>query len=232
MKILYLFCLALGSSAFAQTITFNGCHNIFDDQNFVFTKTGVGPNNKNIYVTTPVDGQPCSGLGTCEFKIQWNNTLTRWEFLADEGNGTFTTPNVVYYNSTGNTAAMNPPAITIGTWVENTAFTSTGGGCGGNLTTGNATMTGDVHTTFLGTSDVAVNSGAKIQIFPNPVADYITVSGIDNAKSVQVYSISGQMVISETFDKKINVSQLTSGIYILRIHTKDSQSHEFKFVKK
>ena len=230
MKNLYLLCLALGSSAFAQTITFNGCHNIFDNQNFVFSKTGVDSNNKNIYTTTPIDGQPCSGLGTCEFRIKWNNTLTRWEFLADEGYGTFANPNIVYYNSTGNTVAMNPPAITIGTWVENTVFTNVSGGCGGNLTTGNATMTGDVHTTTLGTSDVAAKS--KIQIFPNPVADFITISGLDNAKSVQIYSINGQLVISEAFDKKINASQLTSGIYILRINTKDSQSHEFKFVKK
>ncbi len=229
MKALYLFCLVFGSSAFAQTITFNGCHQIFDDQNFVFTKTGVGPNNKNIYITTPIDGQPCSGLGSCEFKIQWNSALTRWEFLADEGNGTFTSPNVVYYNSTGNNAAMNPPAITIGTWIENTAFTSAGGGCGGNLTTSNATMTGDVHSTFLATTETTKN---KIQIFPNPVAEFISISGIDNAKSVQIYNITGQLVKEDSFDKKLNVSTLTAGTYVLRVITKDYQLHEFKFVKK
>jgi hypothetical protein len=49
--------------------------------------------NKKIYITTPVDGdQSCGGLGTCEFKIQWNNALTRWEFLADEGNGLLPVP--------------------------------------------------------------------------------------------------------------------------------------------
>ncbi|ALR31544.1 hypothetical protein ATE47_13910 [Chryseobacterium sp. IHB B 17019] len=232
MKTLYLLCLALGSSAFAQqTITFNGCHNVFDNQNFVFSKTGVDAYNKNIYITTPVDGQSCSGLGTCEFKIQWNNALSRWEFLADEGYGTFANPNLIYYNSTGNNNFLpNPPSITFGTWVENTTFTQTAGGCGGNLTSANSTMTGDVHSGSLAVSDVKGDS--KIQIFPNPVADMIRISGIDNGQSIQIYNMAGQLVKSEAFDQKINVSQLTSGVYLLKINTKNFQTHEFKFVKK
>jgi hypothetical protein len=231
MKSLYLLCLALGSSAFAQTITFNGCHNLFDNQNFVFTKTGVDAFSKGIYITTPVTGdQDCGGLGTCEFKIQWNNTLSRWEFLADDGNGTFANPNLIYYNSTGNnTFLQNPPAITFGTWVENTAVTS--GACGGNLTAANSTMTGDLHSTSLATSDVKTDA-TKIQIFPNPVADVIRVSGINNGQSIQIYNMAGQLVKSETFDQKINVSELSSGVYLLKISTKNFQTHEFKFVKK
>lgn len=231
MKTLYLLCLALGGSAFAQqTITFNGCHNLFNNQNFVFNKTGVDAYNKNIYMTTPITGdQPCGGLGACEFKIQWNNSLTRWEFLADEGNGTFASPYLIYYNSTGNNNFVpNPPAITFGTWVENTAVTT--GGCGGNLTPANSTMTGDVHSSSLAVSDVKGDS--KIQIFPNPVADIIRISGIDNGQSVQIYNMAGQLVKSEAFDQKINVSQLTSGVYLLKINTKNFQTHEFKFVKK
>jgi len=229
MKALYLLCLALGSSAFAQTITFKGCYNLFENQTYTLTKTGVDAYNKNIYITTPVTGdQDCGGLGTCEFKIQWNNALARWEFLADEGNGTFANPYLMFYNSTGNSAALNPPSNTVGTWIENIPVTN--GECGGNLTGANSTMTGDVHTTVLGTSDVITRS--KIQIFPNPVADVISVSGIDDAKSVQIYNMTGQLVASEIFNKKINVSKLTSGVYLLRINTKDSQIHEFKFVKK
>ncbi|WP_326981177.1 T9SS type A sorting domain-containing protein [Chryseobacterium sp. MYb264] len=229
MKYLYLFGLAFGSLAFGQqTITFNGCHELFDDQNFVFNKTGVDSFNKNIYITTPVTGdQNCGGLGTCEFKIQWNNSQNRWEFLADEGNGTFANPNLIYYNSTGNAAAANPPSNTFGTWVENTVITE--GECGGNLNAVNSTMTGDVHSTFLGTTETVKT---QIQIFPNPVAEVITISGINNAQSVLIYNMAGQLVKNETFDKKLNVSELTSGVYLLRIKTKDSQTHEFKFVKK
>ena len=227
MKILYLLCLAIGSTAFAQTITFKGCINLFDDQSFVFNKTGVDANNKSIYITTPLDGQPCGGLGSCEFKIQWNNTLTRWEFLADEGYGTFTNPNLVFYNSTGNNAVPMPPGNTVGAWVENTAYTT--GLCGGNLTAANSTMTGDVQAITLGTSDVTKK---KIQIYPNPVSDFIRISGMDNGRTVQIYNTDGRLVATEMFDAKLDVSQLIPGTYVLKITTKDLQHYEFKFLKK
>lgn len=126
----------------AQTITFNGCPNLFDNNTFVFNKTGTDVTGRNIYETTPINGdQPCSGLGTCEFRIAWNNTLSRWELLADEGNGTFTTPYLIYYNTTS--SFPNPPSLNLGVWQENTAIT--GNFCNGNLTTTNATLTGAVQ---------------------------------------------------------------------------------------
>lgn len=230
MKIFYLLCLGLGSSAFAQTITFKGCYNLFENQTYTFTKTGLDANNKGIYVTTPVTGdQDCGGLGTCEFKIQWNNTLTRWEFLADSGNGNFVNPYLIYSNSTGNNAASTPPANNFGTWVENTVVTN--GDCGGNLTAANSTMTGDVHSSNLGTSTSELTR-TKIQIFPNPVSEIISISGIENAQTFEIYNMTGQLVRTEDFAKKINVSSLSSGTYVIRIKTKESKIHEFKFVKK
>lgn len=228
MKYLYLLCLVFSSSASAQTITFNGCHNLFDDQNFIFNKTGVDAFNKNIYMTTPInDQQPCGGLGNCEFKIQWNNTLTRWEFLADEGNGTFTTPYLIYYNSTGNNSLSIPPGNNIGTWIENTVITE--GDCSGNLTAVNSAMTGDVQSPTLGIQEV---SKGKIQFFPNPVSDFIQVSGVNDGQTMQIYNIDGRLIKSEVFAPKIDVSQLTPGMYVLKIMTRGFQSHEFKFVKK
>lgn len=227
MRYLYLLCLAFVGSATAQTITFNGCHNLFDNQNFIFNKTGTDSNSKNIYMTTPIDGQPCGGLGSCEFKIQWNNTLTRWEFLADEGNGTFSNPTLMYYNSTGNNALALPPGNSIGSWIENIAETN--GQCGGNLNSVNSIMTGDVQSPTLGTLEL---TKSKIQIYPNPVVDIIKVSGIDDGQTIQIYNIDGRLIRSENFDSRINISQLISGMYILRITTKSFQSYEFKFLKK
>lgn len=227
MKPLYLLCLALGGSAFAQTITFKGCVNLFDDQSFTFTKTAIDTYGKNIYITTPVDGQPCSGLGSCEFKIQWNNTLNRWEFLADDGDGDFLTPNLIYYNSTGNSPAANPPSNGFGTWVENIVITS--GQCSGNLTAANSTMTGDVHSSSLATLNI---TKPKIQIFPNPVTDIISISGLDNMTSIEIFNMNGQLIKTDQLGNKINVSALTPGVYLFRVTAKDSQIHEFKFVKK
>lgn len=218
---------ALGMTS-AQTITFNGCHNLFDDQNFVFNNTGTDGNGKKIYITTPVDGvQSCGGLGTCEFKIQWNNAQTRWEFLADSGNGDFVAPYLIYYNATGNNGAPTPPSNSVGSWVENTAVTENG--CGGNLTSANSTMTGDVHTTTLAVGDL---SKGKIQMFPNPVTDFINVSGIESAKNMVITNMAGQEVLKTDFQTRLDVSKLAKGIYILKIINSDGQSHNLKFIKK
>ena len=228
-KIYLLLTVMVGANAFAQDITFSGCPNLFETSNYVFTKqSALDAYGKGIYITSPVTGdQPCGGLGTCEFKIQWNNTASRWEFLADEGDGTFAAPYLIYYNSTGSASAANPPSNSIGTWVENIAVTD--GECGGNLTTSNSNLSGDVHTTTLGINDI---NSEKALLFPNPVVDYITVLGVANAKDYQIYGMSGQMVKSSKFDTKINVKDLQSGVYQLVITTADNKNHQFRFIKK
>ena len=166
-------------------------------------------------------------MGTCEFKIEWNTTQNRWEFLADSGNGDFVNPYLIYYNSTGNSSALNPPSNTVGTWVENVAITE--GACGGNLTDTNSTISGDVHTSILGAT--AVKKG-KIQMFPNPVSDFMTITGVSNASSLQIFNSGGQLVRSLDFTTKLNLSSLKSGVYILKVISSDSTTTELKFIKK
>ena len=181
-----LFFVLLSSMMNAQTITFKGCIPLFDDQNFVFSKTGTDTSGRNIYVTTPLDpGQDCSGLGTCEFKFQWNSSTSKWEFLADSGNGDFVNPFLIYSNTSS--SAPNPPDLSLGTWVENTAETS--GGCGGNLSSSNATLTGAVQSSVLSTSDL---DKLDFKAYPNPVKDYLVFSGNLKIKSVELISYSGQ----------------------------------------
>lgn len=228
MRTLYLLFLGFGSSAFAQTITFNGCHNLFDDQNFVFNSSITDSYGKKIYITSPVDGdQSCGGLGTCEFKIQWNNTLTRWEFLADSGNGDFINPYLIYYNSTGNNSAANPPSASTGSWLENVLVTENG--CGGNLTSSNSVMTGDLHTSTLAVNDF---SKGQIQMFPNPVLDYINIKGIDNAKNIVIINMAGQEILKTDFKDRLNVTQLEKGVYYIRINDVYGKSYDLKFIKK
>jgi len=91
-------------------------------------------------------------------------------------------------------------------------------------------MTGDVHSSFLATAE-NMKSG-KIQLFPNPVSDYIRISGITKAENVEIYNISGQLVRTETFKDRLNVSELSAGTFILRIKDADGKNYEFKFIKK
>lgn len=225
-KIIFLTALFVGASMFSQTIDFKGCTNLFDNQTYTFNITGNDVTGKNIYMTTPIDGQPCGGLGSCEFKIQWNATHSRWDFLADSGNGDFVNPYLIYYTTTANSSAINPPNITIGTWVENIADTF--GDCGGTLTNANGILTGDVRSTSLGINEKELS---QIAIYPNPAVDFIMISGIKDARAVRIYSIDGKLVSNSKEVNKIDVSKLTPGMYLLEVES-PSANHRLKFIKK
>lgn len=220
-----LFFVLLSSVMNAQTITFKGCIPLFDDQNFVFNKTGTDTSGRNIYVTTPLDpGQDCSGLGTCEFKFQWNSSTSKWEFLADSGNGDFVNPFLIYSNTSS--SAPNPPDLSLGTWVENIAETS--GICGGNLSSSNATLTGAVQSSVLSTSDL---DRLDFKAYPNPVKDYLVFSGNLKIKSVELISYSGQKLSELTLTNgKVNLSNLKKGFYILKLDT-DKGEKTIKIIK-
>ena len=219
-----LFFVLLSSMMNAQTITFKGCIPLFDDQNFVFNKTGTDTSGRNIYITTPVDGQDCSGLGTCEFKFQWNSSTSKWEFLADRGDGDFVNPFLIYSNTSS--SAPNPPDLSLGTWVENIAETS--GICGGNLSSSNATLTGAVQSSVLSTSDL---DKLDFKAYPNPVKDYLVFSGNLKIKSVELISYSGQKLSELTLiNGKVNLSNLKKGFYILKLDT-DKGEKTIKIIK-
>lgn len=209
----------------AQTITFKGCLPLFDDQNFIFNKTGTDASGRNIYVTTPIDpAQDCSGLGTCEFMFQWNSTTNKWEFLADTGNGDFVNPYLIYSNSSA--SAPNPPDLTLGTWEENTAVTNSE--CGGNLTAVNATLTGEVQSTVLSTADL---DQLDFKAYPNPVKDNLIFSGNLKIKSIELISYAGQKLAElKLINGKVNLSHLKKGFYILKLNT-DKGEKTIKIIK-
>ena len=61
----------------------------------------------------------------------------------------------------------------------------------------------------------------NIAVRPNPATDNFTVTLVDNTTaSIQLYNIVGQMVYNQTTSEQaatINVSDLTSGIYMLKV---------------
>lgn len=72
----------------------------------------------------------------------------------------------------------------------------------------------------------------KIVISPNPVQDILTISTVDNIKSITVFSVVGQKVLTpQVKNKTINVSSLAKGVYILQIETKSGKNQQ-KFIKK
>ncbi len=74
-----------------------------------------------------------------------------------------------------------------------------------------------------------------IKLFPNPVADVVTVTGAPVGSMLKLFSISGQLLVERAIQnqtERINVSQLTSGTYIIHIVEKSGTTKYLKFVKK
>ncbi|WP_304344072.1 M1 family aminopeptidase [Chryseobacterium koreense] len=87
----------------------------------------------------------------------------------------------------------------------------------------NSTVAKD--TTLLGVSDIA---NAKVALYPNPVKDELSVSGISNNQPYQIFSMDGKMLKDGIYQsgQKVNVNQLTKGSYLLKVG-----EHQFKFIK-
>jgi len=78
----------------------------------------------------------------------------------------------------------------------------------------------------LATQDFTKTS--KVTLYPNPSADFISFSNLENEEGYQIVSIDGKIVKKGNVgsDEKINVSHFTSGVYTIRVGNKS-----FKFIK-
>ncbi|MPS73460.1 MAG: T9SS type A sorting domain-containing protein [Chryseobacterium sp.] len=64
----------------------------------------------------------------------------------------------------------------------------------------------------------------KLKVFPNPVKDKLNIDTNDDKEYFfQIYNMSGQLVKEGRFDnKQTDVSNLSTGIYLLRINNSES----------
>ncbi len=67
----------------------------------------------------------------------------------------------------------------------------------------------------------------NLRVFPNPVSNELIFSDYQNFKSVSIYNLIGQEVKKVNSERNIDVSDLTSGVYILKTNTGATS----KFVK-
>jgi polyhydroxybutyrate depolymerase len=70
---------------------------------------------------------------------------------------------------------------------------------------------------------------AKVNMYPNPCMDYLTVE-YENVASVSIVDLTGKEII-RTNQKQINVSTLAKGIYSVIVITRDKQQVVRKLVK-
>ena len=80
-----------------------------------------------------------------------------------------------------------------------------------------------------GTPDIISQT---LSIFPNPSSGLVTIyAGNEAIKKAELYSITGQKVM-ETASGTIDVSSLSSGIYIIKAETTNGKSLTAKVVRK
>jgi hypothetical protein len=77
-------------------------------------------------------------------------------------------------------------------------------------------------------------SKSGISIFPVPVRDFLNIKSEQRITDAQIYNIAGQLLLNSNFDNiqetQINISNLKSGSYIIRIHTSNGVE-TLRFVK-
>ena len=89
-----------------------------------------------------------------------------------------------------------------------------------------------INTNNLSNEDLNITN--EFNIYPNPVQDVLHIKAQSDIKikSATIYDFSGKEVINERLSSnEINVSSLTSGIYIIKIQTSKGIKN-YKFIKK
>jgi len=76
-----------------------------------------------------------------------------------------------------------------------------------------------------------ITTRKRLIIFPNPATDYITLSGLTFTSKISIYAADGRQIGSPVIhDDQIDVSQLTAGLYFLRV-TDGANVSNYKFMK-
>jgi len=74
---------------------------------------------------------------------------------------------------------------------------------------------------FTSVNDVDVE---QIKIYPNPASDYISIDVDEEIESIEILDLSGRVVLEvngmqSTKNKRVDISQLQGGVYLVRTHT-------------
>jgi len=89
-------------------------------------------------------------------------------------------------------------------------------------------------TTLRPTSVSNVKVFPRLQLYPNPTKDRLTIDNIDIGTAVQVFDLVGQQIyatIATETTQMIDMHELQSGVYVLQLTNKIGQKETVRFVK-
>ena len=77
--------------------------------------------------------------------------------------------------------------------------------------------------TNIGREDYNILTGNSISIYPNPTTGVINIMGINNFEKLQIFDLQGKLVKTySSFTNQIDINNLTSGNYTIKIISEDS----------
>lgn len=101
----------------------------------------------------------------------------------------------------------------------------------------------DVYHTYYYIDDVSLRKGnflanktfkgKEIKIYPNPTNNYVTIDGIssEEIKTITVFDVNGKRVYAVLNNNQMDISGLSTGIYMLKIETNEGTVLNDKIVK-
>ena len=64
----------------------------------------------------------------------------------------------------------------------------------------------------------------NIIVYPNPATDFLNIQTKKDIEQIDVYSLSGRLLLSEKDSRLIDVTTLPDGVYLLKMYLKNSES--------
>ncbi|MEP1035499.1 choice-of-anchor D domain-containing protein [Ekhidna sp.] len=72
----------------------------------------------------------------------------------------------------------------------------------------------------------------SIEVYPNPVDDFLTVAN-EAAAKIEIYHLDGKLVLTQEISEKANLSELEQGVYLIKLKDKDdAEIYTGRLVKK
>jgi hypothetical protein len=69
-------------------------------------------------------------------------------------------------------------------------------------------------------------------VYPNPTSDYLFIeSGSNQLDKLEIWNMNGEKMSNQNFINRIDLSDLSSGIYLLKVKDQSGKSHIKRFVK-
>ncbi|NDW09745.1 glycosyl hydrolase [Dysgonomonas sp. 520] len=81
-------------------------------------------------------------------------------------------------------------------------------------------------------SSISKNKIADISIYPNPATDILNISGEQTPTLVTVYNPQGKKLISKPKTKELDINNLVSGMYFVKIDIEDGSNKTLSLLKK